>query len=225
MPGAVLLEERRHRVHLYEITYWCLAMYSAFAALSPADPRSLAPLLFAAAGFCAGLCILLGSTASGAAQGAPAKRERSGALPASDQALKVELERARRKDGGLAAVLLQMDRGPVELSNKDYHAALQSAVELLRRYLGERATVLRLQGERIAVILPGAVVYDVERLLDRLKEDLRGWSRATGGVGFTAGVVVDRGAQAPVDDLIRNLTLAVRRAAVYRRDRFVFSES
>jgi hypothetical protein len=224
MPGAALLEGRRHRVHLYELGYWGVALYSASAALSPADPPALAPLLFAAAGLCAGLCILLGSAASGAAHEAPAKRERSGALPASDQALKAELERARRKDGGLAAVLLQMDRGPVELSAKDYHAALQSAVELLRRYLGEQASVIRLQGHRIAVILPGAGVYDVERLLDRLKEDLRGWSRDTGGAGFTAGVVVDRGTQAPVDGLIRSLALAVRRAAVYRRDRFVITE-
>jgi hypothetical protein len=73
--------------------------------------------------------------------------------------------------------------------------------------------------------MPNASAFEVERLLDRLREDLRGWSDTPAGASFTAGVVVERNGATPIEQLVRDLDLAVRRAAVYSRDRFVISES
>jgi hypothetical protein len=223
MPEATVLAYGRQRIHLYEIAYWSLAICALVGAVNPdAAPDRVFALLFAGAGICAGLCILLSSMALNAREAPPVRRN-APALKNAEPSLVVALERARK--GSFAALLLQMNRGAVEMSRKDSHAALQSASTLLRRYLADHCTVLRLHNDRVAAIMPGAGAFEVERLLDRLREDLRGWSGTPAGAGFTAGVVVDRNGSTPIETLVRDLDLAVRRAAVYSRDRFVISES
>jgi hypothetical protein len=222
MPEAAVLAYGRQRIHLYEIVYWALALGAAGGAMDPAGSDSVFALLFAGAGVSAGLCVLLSSMAIHPRE-APSMRRATPALRNTEQSLVVALERARR--GPFAAILLQMNRGAVEMSRRDSHAALQSASTLLSRYLADNCTVVRLHGDRVAAIMPNASAFEVERLLDRLREDLRGWSDTPAGASFTAGVVVERNGATPIEQLVRDLDLAVRRAAVYSRDRFVISES
>jgi len=219
-------QTRIARSRLYEMAYWALALYLSAGIINPElVPAKLGALLFVAAGLCAAICVHLSSEAARQGRVETPRNVRSAALPASERALKVELERVRRKQGPFGAILLQLSRGTALLSKKETRAIIASADELLRRYLDAESTVLRLDGDRVAAIIPGASVFEVERMLDRLQEDLRGWTRSAPGLLFSAGVVTDRLGSAHIEDIVRDLNLAVRRAAVYNRDRFVISES
>jgi len=226
MPSAFAARHDRRivRSHLYEISYWSVALYLAAGLVTPGFvPEDLHGLLFLAAALCACISLHLGMAEAEKKTSPLAAKARAG-WPGSDQSLKVELERTRRKAGPYAVVLAELNRGAAQVTSKQASAMIAAAEELLRRYLLAECPVLRLQGERVAAIIPGVAVYEVERMLDRLQEDMRGWTRASPGLELTVGVVADRSGSADIDEVMRDLHLAVRRAIVYRRNRFVVTE-
>jgi diguanylate cyclase (GGDEF)-like protein len=118
--------------------------------------------------------------------------------------VEIELARARREDGPLAFVYLDVD-GLKEVNDSISHAA---GDELLRRFVEMTARTLRptdlfgrIGGDEFALLLPGATPIQAEGVADRVLEQLR-----TGpGVSSTASIGVVSCTHAPeqLDGVVR----------------------
>lgn len=219
------------RSRLYVLAYWALALHIVLTAVNPnALISEFWPLALIGMTLCAGMALRLGFEASHGMLPAEA-RETPGpmASSATEKVLKVQIER-RRIQGRPLAVLI------AEVSSEKSNPALQAeagkvvaaAHELLRRYIEGEESVKRLTRDRVAAVMAGSVtMHELERLVDRLNEDMRAWTRSSLGrlLELNVGVVIDWQGRTSPDLLVRQVNIAVRRAAISGRGRYVIAEN
>ncbi len=118
--------------------------------------------------------------------------------------VEIELARARREDGPVAFVYLDVDRLK-EVNDSISHAAgdelLQRFVELTARTLRPTDLFGRIGGDEFALLLPGATASEAEAVADRVLDQLRNGP----GVSSTASIGVVSCTHAPrqLDGVVR----------------------
>ncbi len=222
---------REARSRLYLLVFWALALTVHLSVLHQQDRAAdnLQALLFLAAALAGSLALHLGmAEVPSRPHWRRAASDEARAETPSEQLLRVKIERKRQHGHPLAILVaeISISRSSTTSANET-RRVIAAAHELLRRYIDDDDGMARLSGNRVAALISGSVnMHELENMLDRLNEDMRAWTRSSlGAMELNVGVVLDWQGRASTDHLLTQVNIAVRRAAISGRGRFILTES
>lgn len=142
-----------------------------------------------------------------------------------DETFPLEFERARRNDGAIALLVIDIDHFK-QFNDRHGHArgdeVLKLVAERLRGGVRRGDAVCRFGGEEFTVILPGADSGEALRIAEALRHSVETSASADRSITISVGVACNRDAGiADVDDLFRTADAALYRAKDLGRNRVV----